>query len=204
VLTKSINMSISPQTLPSPNNMNSPFLQSFSAESAGLGCLLLENTMLELTELDKERFWDKVDKSRDCWLWTAAKCHGYGQVSINGKRYRPHRITYMIYKGEIPEGLQINHHCDTPLCVNPDHLYAGTQKQNLIDSVSRGRHHLQKLKASDIPVIMSYKGKLSRRELGEIYGVDKTTIRNIFIGKTWSFVSGVTYTNSSILKGRLK
>lgn len=76
-----------------------------------------------------------------CWLWTASLCRdGYGNF-YDGKRViGAHRFSWQTYKGEIPEGLHILHKCDTPACVNPDHLSLGTHRDNMNDSLLKGRN----------------------------------------------------------------
>ena len=78
------------------------------------------------------RFWAKVQPDPDsgCWVWTAAVANRYGQVSIGGKRHRPHRLTYETLVGPIPEGLTIDHLCRNKLCVNPRHLEPVTTGEN--------------------------------------------------------------------------
>lgn len=80
-----------------------------------------------------DRFWAKVDKSGDCWEWTAAKRPGgYGQFKLkNHKQAAAHRIAYELTNGPIPEGMQIDHICHNPGCVNPKHLRMVTVKQNI-------------------------------------------------------------------------
>ena len=88
----------------------------------------------ELTEKQIEAYWSKVDKTSSCWLWTGSLCKGYGQCSIGSKVYRSHRIGYFIANGDLPEGCtNVNHLCRNKHCVNPAHLYAGTQKDNMQD-----------------------------------------------------------------------
>ena len=93
---------------------------------------------------DLERFeirWMPVPFS-GCWIWLGDifQCGGHGAFRINGKRrYKAHRAAWELYRGQIPEGLQVNHKCDVPSCVNPDHLYLGTQAQNNEDCRKRGR-----------------------------------------------------------------
>ena len=82
-----------------------------------------------MTEL--ERFWAKVDKTADCWLWTASLSDGYGKFN-NGKNWRAHRYMWLIIlRREIPEGLVLNHLCRNRHCVNPQHLETTTQEGNV-------------------------------------------------------------------------
>ena len=82
---------------------------------------------------EKERFFDKVNKTETCWLWTGSTNHkGYGQFAkYQGKHIFAHRWSYQYHIGDIPNGLVIDHLCENKLCVNPDHLEAVTNKENL-------------------------------------------------------------------------
>lgn len=75
-----------------------------------------------------------------CWLWTGyCNSDGYGRTTINGKVIGAHRLSYRLFCGEIPLGAEIMHKCDTPACVNPDHLKAGSHLENMTDSYRKGR-----------------------------------------------------------------
>ena len=97
------------------------------------------------------RFWSKVNikGSQDCWLWTAGKNNGgYGTFAFNGQGVVSHRVSWLLSQHEIPEGMVVAHKCNTPLCVNPDHLYLCTQKENIAqmhrekrDRHSRAKQH---------------------------------------------------------------
>lgn len=76
----------------------------------------------------------------ECWIWTGAcSTGGYGQLRIGSRRSQAHRVSYELFVGSIPEGMCICHTCDTPSCINPDHLFAGTHKENTADMIAKGR-----------------------------------------------------------------
>lgn len=80
---------------------------------------------------EAERFWAKVDKSGDCWIYTGSKStNGYGTVRFNGGYGLAHRIAFTLTKGAIPDGLDLDHLCRTRACVNPSHLEPVTRKEN--------------------------------------------------------------------------
>ncbi len=90
------------------------------------------------------RFEAKIEMIPECgcWIWMGAeRSCGYGQIKINNKRYCAHRVSFEIYKGTIPAGLLICHRCDTPSCVNPNHLFLGTYKDNIQDAIHKKRWH---------------------------------------------------------------
>ncbi len=96
----------------------------------------------------EERFFKKVHKTDSCWLWTAYKqkppCQPYGCFRYKDKIEQAHRVSFMLFRGEIPNGLFVLHNCHKPSCVNPDHLRLGTQLENMSESASLGRNVNQK------------------------------------------------------------
>ena len=144
------------------------------------------------------RFWSKVDKTSDCWEWTGSKnSKGYGQLNINGEPVLAHRLSWEMAFGKIPVGTGYHgecvlHKCDNPGCVNPAHLFLGTNLDNVSDMISKGRKVILKgsqlsTKLSDDQVrnIRSNRGISSQRELAREYGVSKSTINSIQMGGTW-------------------
>ena len=90
----------------------------------------------------EERFWPKVNKTENCWLWTANKNNqGYGLIRLGGtaRKVLAHRVSWEFANGPIPSNMCVLHACDTPLCVNPSHLFLGTLADNMADKESKGR-----------------------------------------------------------------
>lgn len=89
----------------------------------------------------KARFETKFVKNLEtgCWEWQMFLVKGYGEFCINYIIYQAHRISYEIHVGEIPDGLQVLHSCDNRSCVNPNHLFLGTQQDNVDDMIAKGR-----------------------------------------------------------------
>lgn len=140
-----------------------------------------------------QRFWAKVDKTiiSDCWLWTGAKAsYGHGRFTVHTKIVvRSHRFIWEILHGVIPEGMVICHKCDNTACVNPEHLFMGTQADNIRDM------HLKKreIRGSKCPWAKLTKEQSldikndtrPQRKIAKEYGICQQSVSLIKQGKNW-------------------
>src|ERR1044071_9273813 len=144
----------------------------------------------------EDRFWEKVDKSGDCWLWTAGKSsRGYGKFFIaqNEPEISAHRFSYELAHGPIPEGMYVCHRCDNRRCVNPSHLFLGTHQQNIEDMVVKQRHAqgnrngCAKLTVVDVVAIRQRyaTGSVTQSALAAEYNVTQTAIYGVVRRITW-------------------
>lgn len=148
----------------------------------------------------ENRFWGKVKKKKNgCWEWVGAlNSDGYGVIDVNGKTKRVHRIIFLLVKGISLEPEQkVCHKCDNPVCVNPNHLFIGTQKDNMSDMLIKNRasnyftkkgveHPNSKFSSNDIKKIKQMSKTLSQQKIAEQFGVVQQTISRIITGKRYA------------------
>ena len=151
-----------------------------------------------------DRFWDKVEKNGPvsapdlgpCWVWTGDRHeHGYGRLKETGTRATvyAHRLSYELHHGPIPPDHHVCHRCDNPPCVNPAHLFAGTDRDNHADRDAKNRvrhgerHANAKLTADKARVIRALyaAGGVSQRKIAQLYGVSHQTISELLRGENW-------------------
>lgn len=137
----------------------------------------------------------KINQESGCWEWQKSKSGaGYGQIRFRGVPFSAHRMSYVIHKGEIPDGMYILHSCDNRSCVNPDHLSVGTCKENLHEMFSKGRHnrwsHGKGLNSlTEDQVIEIKRSSDTDRITAEKYGVSMVHVANIRRGVAWKNVA---------------
>lgn len=150
-----------------------------------------------------ERFWAKVNKTESCWLWTASvRGRGYGRISRGSPEHGPiaaHIASWIIHFGTVPNGLLVLHDCpegDCPRCVNPNHLWLGTNDENMSDMVEKGRSCFGEKNVNAILTAQSVleirrlhaEKAHNQRVLAKMFGVDFSTIHYILNRKNWAHI----------------
>ena len=141
-----------------------------------------------------------------CWLWISYTApNGYGRFKVDRKPIAAHRYSWSAVNGEIGDGLHICHKCDTRSCVNPDHLFAGTQAENVMDMVqksrqSKGMAHANSIKTrrvgdrnhnsvlSPAIVLKIRRDKRPQRAIAKEHGISQCLVSNIKLNKTWRHI----------------
>ncbi len=157
---------------------------------------------IQAGDVDATAFWGNVERSDRCWLWEGRMDkHGYGVFLAGGKVRGAHRIAFALAYGETPGGdVCVCHHCDTPACVRPDHLFIGTAAENTLDRVRKGRRvgtggryrcgHLNgnsKFSPEQVAEMcdMYGSGAYTMGQLAQRFGVHGTTVSRIVRGKRY-------------------
>lgn len=135
-----------------------------------------------------------------CWLWTGAvNPKGYGHLRFNRKDLIASRASWTAHRGPVPDGLLVLHRCDVPLCINPDHLFLGTHRDNVADMDAKGRRVVvvqrgeSNCKAKlDVHQVRRLREEFacgaSKSALSRKYGVNRQAIKHAVEGVTWSHV----------------
>lgn len=150
-------------------------------------------TVLTLTPYqplsDKGRFTQSYEQTNSCWNWTGSlDRYGYGKFKIGQHTYKAHRYSYQQYYGDFDEKLHVLHRCDNPCCVNPNHLFLGTNRDNVADRTAKNRHGVatRRLTESEKQSICFESQKFSTRRLADQYNVHISTIRRILKNPRYS------------------
>lgn len=168
---------------------------------------------IEISQGLLHRFWKKVDKAPghgprgDCWVWTGCKgSQGYGWIYMGRVNERPrvgstHRLSYAIHKGPPPDELDVLHECDNPPCINPAHLFLGTQDDNMKDCARKGRtargEGSPRHKLTEAQVLEArrlYEAGATFTALSRKYGISHAMIHSSVTGKHWRHLPGAATT----------
>lgn len=143
----------------------------------------------------EKRFWSKVEVKdrKECWIWRAGKdIDGYGMFWIKPQNQWAHRVAYEFEFGPFNKKLHVLHKCDNPSCVNPHHLFLGTQQDNIDDMLNKGRSakgeraHSAKLSGNQVKQIkILIKEGFSASVIAKKFKVHKSTIKDIKSKRTW-------------------
>lgn len=149
----------------------------------------------------EERFWEKVQKGsiEECWNWTGSyRSDGYGQLNLGKTKEgtgASHRLSWKFHFGEIPNKLHVLHSCDNKLCVNPNHLFLGTNADNMADKKKKGLQMkgeeipTSKLTALQVIQIRELRSKgHSQTKIAKLFGVTQSNVSNIINGKRWAWL----------------
>ena len=148
----------------------------------------------------RERFESsyELEPNTGCWLWTGFLVgHGkfkYAGIKHQRKILKGHRLSWEFHRGVIPRGLHVCHHCDTPPCVNPDHLFVGTNSDNMQDMIRKGRQvrvqgeqmPTSKLTRAAVRVICRLRGRVLQSRIGEMFGISDSLVSMILSGRRWA------------------
>jgi hypothetical protein len=156
----------------------------------------------------EQRFWKHVQKTDTCWIWISAINEGKGNFIGTGvfgawaerTTKRAHRVSWEIHNGPIPVGLNVCHHCDNPICVRPDHLFLGTQLDNIRDAINKGRmcyvgcpgekNNHAKLTVEQVIEIRRRAKTEPQNRLAKEFRVGAAQISNIVRMSSWKHVGG--------------
>lgn len=133
----------------------------------------------------------KLDPIKGCWIWQLKiNRGGYGSVTYKNKTWTAHRLAWFLFNGPIPNGMMVCHKCDIRPCINPEHLFLGTHRDNMSDKLNKGRccrgdnHGLVKISDFEIDYIKKLKDMgTMQKDIAKIFHVTPPTINRIIMGR---------------------
>ncbi len=156
---------------------------------------------MENKKINIEKFMKHIEIIGSCWIWTASKhLFGYGQITLNKKKYAAHRASWLLFKGKIPIGISVCHNCpdgDNASCCNPDHLFLASQADNIRDTFSKNRGNPPKGERCRTAILNKEKvlemKKLRKtgmfyKDIAKLYNISQSTALYAIKGQTWKDV----------------
>lgn len=155
-----------------------------------------------MSVMDRFKSKYRVNPVSGCWKWIASYAPGgYGQFCFDGSMRRAHRVSWIIHNGPIPEGMLVCHRCDNPSCVNPEHLFLGTHKDNMRDMIAKGRdnlvispkgedQHLSKLTEDKVLSMRKLRKETGMPyiKIGELFGISESASHAAITKVTWRHI----------------
>jgi hypothetical protein len=155
-----------------------------------------------MDNLVERRFFDKVRKTPNCWIWIGGSRGKYGSLKVNGKVIDAHRVSYEIHNKIPPGSFLVCHTCDNPLCVNPKHLFLGTYLDNTMDAIHKKRHIIPQgikfrkgdrpinstlsiVQATEIKQQIKNRGSKTLKQLSKELDIKEQVLRDISSGRTY-------------------
>lgn len=181
-------------------------------ERVAISSIQIGERQIVLNSADIERFWAQVNRSGptpvhradigECWVWTSSCAGvGYGAIYVSRCQLATHRVSWVLANGDIPKGMWVLHHCDNRKCVKPDHLFLGTNQDNIADMHRKGRGHIgpgtanphARLSERDVVVIRQRYalGGTTYQEIADEFGVSRATIGDVICGRCWKSVPAI-------------
>lgn len=151
--------------------------------------------VLFIVKNDRERLIaNTLTNENGCYVWRKSKYNGYGKTVLKGVLMAAHRASWIVFKGDIPSGMQVNHKCHNRACINVDHLYIGNQKQNMDDMYSAKREVVLKgsshggAKINEKIALEIFNRKGFARQIAKDFGVSETLVYSIKKKKNWKHI----------------
>lgn len=138
----------------------------------------------------KERLLAKTRIVGECWEWQGYRdANGYGDTWFHKRHIRTHVVSWILHNGELPPKTAVLHRCDNPPCIRPDHLFVGTDRDNVIDMRDKGRHGTAKLTQSQADEIRTlYRLGIRQTRIGVLFGISQSQVSDIVLGRCWGTV----------------
>lgn len=166
-----------------------------------------DSPKVKFTPENLSRFWSKVYKDGpiiipelgSCWMWTSTRNKaGYGVIGISQKNYLTHRLSWEIQNGTIPKDLLVLHKCDNPSCINPEHLFLGTDADNVCDKMNKGRHRKRSGEATGTAKVTKEQvieirerfaqGGIHHSQIAKEFGLSRMAVSFIVRRRTWKHI----------------